>query len=715
MSPCSVCRYQVIDGTADICPNCGAPLKSEPKNTAYEEPETATPDRPAMNIPPADQTVINGRATAQDADDALELCDPGEFLGGASEAETTSPEDRTPIGKTTPPLPPGASLGSNDGPEQASSETSKRNLQKLSSEQISVIRSNLLSTDDYVSPDRAGSIMNNLSKPTPDPDRNAHPETTTDSQEPESSSSPTTPRQKKTAAFQSQGTSPASVISSPSPAVRRVAYFHKNFIQLTGHSYPATGDDLVVGDHHYLLRPKKLKTKYVIGAFCIVLAAMLFVVGKQFISPTLPGTGGIIGVVLDQDGRPYISGAQISLAETGKKATSDAIGFFRFDKVPTGVYMVKYTLPDGSAGTENVSVVSDLISTITLGKNWTQASTVAAPETERTRNVATQEDIVSQNHEEARQTTALTVTPKDEKPLSTKEGAAIKLQANIDDAKVVVNGQVLGMGNLAYKNIKPGIVKINVTRDGYKGWSGVVNLKSGEVYNLAVTLEKVESTSTQHSYTAEDFYQSGQTMLGQGNPQAAANDFTEAINLDPQLADAYQGRARAYQLTGTLAAAEADYIKAGEILSTQKRYETAGDAYARALEVNKKSIPALLALADLSERRGDRNKAFDLYDEALKYDEASFRANFELGKLYFAAGKSKDADKRLHKACEIDPRSPEVYHYLMLNYFARDDFSRVKKTYADFKLNVPPDQVERFKTDPKFDPILRIVGEYDRP
>ena len=51
----------------------------------------------------------------------------------------------------------------------------------------------------------------------------------------------------------------------------------------------------------------------------------------------------------------------------------------------------------------------------------------------------------------------------------------------------------------------------------------------------------------------------------------------------------------------------------------------------------------------------------------------------------------------------------------MLNYFARDDFAKVKKTYADFNLNIPGDQVQAFKTDPKYDAILRIVGEYQRP
>gem|GEM_PF-2312167 len=714
MSPCSVCRYQIIDGTADICPNCGAPLKSEPKNAVYDNavPVTRGQETPA----PPPETV-----RAQDGDDALELCDPGEFLGSVPDTEAPRSTDRTPIGKTTSPLPPGLTSEQGQDSEAQKNEAGKRNLQKLSSEQIKAIRSNLMNGDDYVSPDRAGSIINNLSKSTSDSNSEPPSEKSSDSDHPENVAAQSNdagapaPEPRPVNAQSVHDIPQPGIVHSQSPAVRRVAYFHKNFIQLTGHSYPATGDELVIGELHYLLRPKKLKSKYVIGAFCVVLVLLLFAIGKQFLSPTLPGAGGIIGIVLDQDGRPYISGAQISLAETGKRVTSDAVGFFRFDKVPTGVYVVKFARPDGAAGTENVSVVNDLITTITLGKNWSQASTGSVAEPEPVRNTPPQQEVVQQygNTEPA---PAGPSAQKEEKPVSVKDNAVIKLQANVEDAKVAINGQVVGMGNLAYKNIKPGIVKVNVTKDGYKGWNSVINLKSGEIYSLAVTLDKIESTpNQQHAYTAEDFYQSGQTMLGQGNPQAAAGDFTEAINLDPQLADAYQGRARAYQLTGTLAAAEADYIKAGQILAGQKRFETANDAFSRALEVNKRSIPALMALADLSERRGDRNKAFDIYAEALKYDEGNFQANFELGKLLYAAGKNKDADKRLRKACEIDPRSPEVYHYLMLNYFARDDFGKVKKTYADFKLNVPPDQIDKFKTDPKFDPILRIVGEYERP
>jgi Flp pilus assembly protein TadD len=122
-----------------------------------------------------------------------------------------------------------------------------------------------------------------------------------------------------------------------------------------------------------------------------------------------------------------------------------------------------------------------------------------------------------------------------------------------------------------------------------------------------------------------------------------------------------------------------------------------------------------LARGGLFQLRDDRTNALADYERVLKLDKDNFQANLELGKIYLAAGQNKDADKRLRKAQELNPNAPEVYHLLMLNYFARDDFAKVKKTYADFCLNVPGDQIEAFKADPKYDALLRIIGEYQRP
>lgn len=703
LSPCTVCRYQVIDGTASVCPNCGASLVAGADSASFSE-GNQNRSVPAAGAPGLPQT-----PSGKTADDALEICDPGEFL--ASESAAPEPEQEKSTASGAPPaLQPAANAQSDSSPESEDSGA-KKNLRRLSAEQITAIRSNLMNgNDDYVSPDRASSILNTLAKtngridPTPtDSDPNQ-----AESHQP--APAEVGPIPKAVENTESTPTPIPAVRPAPTaPGVRRIAYYHKSFIQITGTHTPQAGEELVIGERHYLLKPKKIDRKYAIAGFSIVLALFLFFLGQQLLSPTVPGAGTIIGIVLDQDGRPFGAGTEISIPESGKKVASDAIGFFRFDKVPTGVYKLKYKRPDGSYGTETISVVSDLITTITLGKHWSE---LAVPNTDVASVMNQNQPVTSPVPQSIPSSGGPSETKK---PAGGRESAAVKLQANVDDARLTVDGKTVGAGNLTYKNLESGSVMITVSREGYKSWTGNVLLKGGETYALNVTLERFDSNQQTPSYSAEDFYQSGQAMLTQGNSQAAVGDFTEAIDLNPKMAEAFYGRARAHQLAETYGAAETDFVKAGELFSSQKRYETARDAFDKALELNKKSLPALLNVAALTAQQGNQTRAFELYNEVLKYENDNFEANLELGKLYFTAGKNKEAEKRLRKANELNPQAPESYHYLMLNYFARDDFGKVKTTYSSFLLNVPSEQVDKFKSDPKFDPIHRVIGEYERP
>ncbi len=291
----------------------------------------------------------------------------------------------------------------------------------------------------------------------------------------------------------------------------------------------------------------------------------------------------------------------------------------------------------------------------------------------------------------------------------------------------MASGSVLGRGNLTYKKLAPGRHQVMVSKDGYTPWKGTVTLVPGETATLNVNLEKEvtaskssgnsnqKSTKDEPQYSATDFYDSGRAQMANNNYTAAIKDLSEALRLQPSMAEAYTARAECYEELGNGDKAEFDYIRSGELLVLQKKYQQAQDLFDLALTINKRSIAALINKADNFRRMNRVSDAIETYRQALRYDDDVFRAQFELGKLYFALGKNKDADKRLRKSHELNPNSPEVYQYLMLNYFARDDFSKVKETYAEFKQNVAQDAVQSFKENPKHSAILRVVGEYDRP
>ena len=720
MPICPVCRYLIVDESATVCPDCGARIKAE----VAENEENDTPEEVHLKEENTDTgtagTSGDSSVPSGDSDDFIELCDPGEFIGAAEETSDREKPDDKPIGQTSPPLPP--QVESPAGQENTQAGANNENtdkLKKLSPEQAEQIRSSLASDRDEISsatPEDASRMMSNVPKSSTSPEDDQKAESGTDSADDATSRQPSdpSPENQSDAADSSEPSTQAFEAVQKTPSIRRIAYFHKNFIQLTGTVHPSTGEELVIDDRYYLLKPKKIKHQYTIIAFSVLLAILLFMVGRQFISPTLPGSGSVIGVALGEDGRPLISGSEISLPEAGKKVKTDAQGFFRFDNMPTGTYFIRCSAPNGTIGTDNVSVINDQTTTLTIS---------LGPQEERPLTTASSGGYTASPVSAGRQKVQSQKTgeeppqksQKTKKAAAKKEYSSLRLKSNVESPRLVAGGQVLGVGNLTYKKLKPGKHRVEVTKNGYEKWKGTVNLKPNKTYVLDVTLERLQQEPAKPTYSAEDFYQSGLAMLTEGNTASAIEDFTEAINLKPSMADAYTNRARAYQIAGSALSAENDYIRAGEILASQKRYETARQMFSSALDVNKKSIPALINMASLYKNKNNNDKAIKTYKEILKYDKNNFRANFELGKLYFSMHKNKWADKYLRKAHDADPNIPEVYHYLMLNYFARDDFKKVKKTYADFKLSVSEDKFEQFKDNPRFEPIIRVVGEYERP
>lgn len=709
---CQICKFQVIDTSVSNCPNCGAPLGNEEKDSeSIEKMSLDTGSFHETGAGLSENGSYHELPSGNTGDDDLEICNPGDMLYADQQERESAAENAS----SETPKPALSDRNIDNNSMDSPPSTPPGGIQKLSDEQVNSIRSNLLKQDsEYISAEDASSIVHEMVKSTDGPtlQRNTpasnssanHNSSKSDSIEPSAQDNAPFPVQQSVAA--------ATHKSAP---IRKVAYFHKNFIQLTGQIRPSSGEELVIEDRHYLLKPKKIKPQYTIGVFAVLVVILLFIAGKQFISPTMPGQGAVIGIILDDTGRPILTGIELSIPKAGKDISSDAIGFFRFDEIPTGVYEIHYSLPDGRSGVENISVADNQITTLTVN--------TADAQDPHPVNTASSTSPSRPRADAGRQTAPQSMPPVPEEKKQEAETAAksqkqfsnLKLSANVDDAKLIVNGEVLGRGNMTYKKLSPGSHKAKVTKDGYKAWSGTINLPADETYTLKVTLEEISNASTETSYTADDFYKSGKTMLADGNLDAAVQDLTEAITMQPSLADAYYERGKAYEMQRKSILAEENYVRAGEIFSTQKRTEAALDAFNRALAINDKSIPALLNRGDIYRSLDDKNKAMDDFQTVVRHDEENYRANFELGKLYFSSGNYRDADKRLRKARDINPNVPDVYHYLMLNYFARDDFGKVKKVYGQFKSSVDEKDVQAFKANNRFDAILRIVGEYERP
>ena len=85
-----------------------------------------------------------------------------------------------------------------------------------------------------------------------------------------------------------------------------------------------------------------------------------------------------------------------------------------------------------------------------------------------------------------------------------------------------------------------------------------------------------------HAQTAVEYLQSGNNDLSQGNLDQAIFDYTKVIDMDPNLAKAYDNRGVAYAQEGSLSLAIADFTMAiANKANDAEAYNNRGHAYAQ--------------------------------------------------------------------------------------------------------------------------------------
>ena len=102
--------------------------------------------------------------------------------------------------------------------------------------------------------------------------------------------------------------------------------------------------------------------------------------------------------------------------------------------------------------------------------------------------------------------------------------------------------------------------------------------------------------------TWQEQYDLGMRYLNEGNYQEAIIAFTAAIEIDEKRPEGYEGRGRAYVLSG----------------ETDENLNAAKSDFEKALELDPSYVDAWLDLADIYIRLGDFDKAYEILREALE-------------------------------------------------------------------------------------------------
>ncbi len=648
--------------------------------------------------------------------------------------------EHMPIGQSEPPPPPpayddhdtsfAASAAQSEKPAEKSPADSG-GIRRLSEEELKTIERNLYGSKTYVSDREKSALIDKLEEIEPVPFGNA-PIVPPKKAEREAAStvaaahdSPVHPEVHH-AADDHRSSDPADGGDLPTPQMARrgkgIAYFYKNYIELKGAGDICPDDEIVVNNREFILKPKRLKRGYLMGAAVGSFVILLAVAASFFIRDT-SGYGEIVGAVLDSNNSPYIQGATIRFPELGSSVRSNEMGFFKVDHIPAGTHKIEYIVGNNILKTDYATVASNEISTVFLRPatqeeaqaasrtNATPPTTVATTPVQHEPQVTKQQTPppTSQIQDDRSSQTSTNRTTKTTRTASKDNYGDVTLAANVAGAKFEVDGSVIGAGNLNYKKIKSGVHDYVVSSDGYHAAKGSFSLSSGESKTLTVTLSPLQTAEKKATMKDDDYYYSGLNAIKNEDYETAVHDLTQYITSKPSSADAFLQRGEANSKLLKVSNAHDDFVHAAELYQIKGDFNKAITAYNRAIDIDPKSVTAYLGRAATYMNKGEELAAIGDYDKVIYLDRRNFQAYFGIGEARYRQGQYKQAIEQFKNARSIDEHNAIVHQYLALAYLAADDYKNVKKSYEKFMEYASKEQKTRFAENSKYDTVKKIV------
>ncbi len=723
MKSCSRCGQEIPTTGSKFCPNCGNELEGnispgsgadETADLEFEVTEAADDSRhlvgqdPVIENEPDDLGIMPpiDQATETSARHQPETVSPPPL--GSPPLESLSASAPEPSGSTPdeelPILSPDSPFNSDE-----LSEASRQQLERLSEEEIQQINQQMYAKAQVPDPSKSAltdkqkqelvdklkgidrpfgnePIKPGTTPPPPQSNENANHET-----RPTAGARPAAKHHKSRSvkmATHGQGT----------------AFFWRNYIQIMSNQALKSEETITIGNRIYSLKPKVLNKPLLIGGGSAVVALLLIFIAVAIFSQGGSGTGKIFGIALNAYDQPYVQSAIIRFPELGNEIRSDSQGFFAVDQLNTGTYKIEYIVGSQVLKTDYATVVDGKITTVTLRPEYELTDAAAEQELSEASDEA--QSQVADKSESSSSTRSATKS-SGRKRAPSRPGSVV-LSANVKNARLIIDGEVLGAGNLTYNGIKAGERRWEVSADGYHPSNGTLKLASGGQETIEVELEPVVKEKSPKD-RALDFLLSGKDALKEGDFVRASQQLNKAIKLDPGMAEAYFQLGEASRYANDHQAAYDYYLRAAEMYRFRQKRNAALTAFNRAIEVSGKRTDAYIGRAALYLDNGSVQIAIADLETAEDIDNNNPQVHYGLGEAYYTLGDYKKACKYFDKARKLSPDDPLPYQALMLSYTAREDHKKVRKLHEEFMEVASEQDVERFRTDEAFSSVWRVV------
>lgn len=234
--------------------------------------------------------------------------------------------------------------------------------------------------------------------------------------------------------------------------------------------------------------------------------------------------------------------------------------------------------------------------------------------------------------------------------------------------------------------------------------------------------------------TAKDYFELGQQHLSVQEAGQGIDDYTHAIELDPQYAEAYNARGESYRIRGwyeqsveDIDRAMADFNRAielnpqyaeafvnrGLIYQQQKKYGQAIDEFNYAIKLKPDLDYAYLFRGDVYYKLGQYDQAIADYTEVIKLLEDSnspyafvIASDYiRRGDAYFQQRKFEEAIADYSYAIDLDPNNIDAYLGRGNTYFIQNQYDEAIADYSHY-------DIEAYSKSPKFSEVIVALKDH---
>jgi hypothetical protein len=469
-----------------------------------------------------------------------------------------------------------------------------------------------------------------------------------------------------------------------------IAQFSGSRIYLPSIMKIKTGDEIVVRGKRFRAKKKAFDWKRIyLGTVLgiIIVMAIAFVMSRPSV-PVIPGK--VVGLVLNAKTGEVIPKAQVVLDEQGKTLFTNAQGMFVIDNLEPGTWSISASKPQYKTAAISFAHASGATSILTLSMDP---------------SIAVVEKVESANAEKEKE-------PPPVKEVPIPNYGQLTVIANIPQARVIVDNKVLGPGNTTYSNITAGKHRLVVMAQGYKEFSGTIEVERNKNNKFNVELEKIKTEYVPSEITFEEYLVKADAMTSKKDWQEAIGNYTLAL-AKYEDGETYYKRSRAYVQMGQQTHAINDLFKASSFYTSEGRLNRAIECLNEILDWRPEYTKAYRERGFAYLRLGDFEQAIEDLKEAIDINDDDFDNHMALGEAYYIIGEHGDALKYLRKARNINDSNARVFALSALASLAKGEKGDAGRYYKEFEERANAQDRAEFAGDPDWQTLSDMFSQKD--